>query len=226
MVTVVVLPVVVNVLGVLLTVHAPAGKLLSTTVPVATVQVGWVMVPTTGFNGVSGCALITILAVGNEIQPSAFVTVNVYVPAVRPLMVTDAVLPVVITEPGFRVSIHEPDGKPFSSTEPVASEQVGCMILYAGVAGVVFGALVPLPDILVHPLTVVVTVNVPAVFTVMEAVAEPLLHKRSPDASVDRVEVPSQLSTTVTTGVASVVPGVAVPVPCKLVQPPTVLVTV
>ena len=54
MVAVVVLPVVVNVLGVLVTVHEPAGKLLSTTLPVATVQVGWVMVPTTGFNGVAG----------------------------------------------------------------------------------------------------------------------------------------------------------------------------
>ena len=40
MVAVVVLPVVANVLGVLVTVHVPAGKLLSTTLPVATVQVG------------------------------------------------------------------------------------------------------------------------------------------------------------------------------------------
>lgn len=54
MVTVVVLPDVVNVLGVLVIVHAPAGKLLRTTLPVATVQVGWVIVPTTGFNGVTG----------------------------------------------------------------------------------------------------------------------------------------------------------------------------
>ena len=53
-VTVVVLPVVVNVLGVLVTVHAPAGILLSTTLPVDTVQVGWVMMPISGFNGVTG----------------------------------------------------------------------------------------------------------------------------------------------------------------------------
>ena len=54
MVAVVVLPFVANVLGVLVTVHDPAGKLLRTTLPVARVQVGCVIAPTTGFNGVTG----------------------------------------------------------------------------------------------------------------------------------------------------------------------------
>lgn len=54
MVAVVVLPVVVKVLGMLVTDHVPAGMLLSTTLPVATVQVGWVMMPISGFNGVTG----------------------------------------------------------------------------------------------------------------------------------------------------------------------------
>ena len=125
MVAVLVLPVVVNVLGVLVTVQVPAGKLLSATLPVATVQVGWVMVPTSGFNGVAGCVFITISAVGMEIQPSAFITMNVYVPAVSPLTVVDDVLPVVVIPPGLRISVQVPAGKPLNVTEPVASEQVG-----------------------------------------------------------------------------------------------------
>lgn len=75
MVTVVVLPVVVNVLGVLVIVQAPAGRLLSTTDPVGTAQVGCVIVPITGLAGVAGCALITILVVLPETHPTAFVTV-------------------------------------------------------------------------------------------------------------------------------------------------------
>jgi hypothetical protein len=48
------------------------------------------------------------------------------VPAAKPLIVTDVPLPVVITLPGVLVNIHEPDdGKPFNTTEPVATAQVG-----------------------------------------------------------------------------------------------------
>jgi hypothetical protein len=68
MVAVVVLPVVVNVLGVLVTVHVPDGKSLNTTEPAATVQVGWVIVPTVGFSGVAGCALITTFGDDNDVQ--------------------------------------------------------------------------------------------------------------------------------------------------------------
>lgn len=76
-VAIVPLPVMVNVLGVLVIVHDPDGRLPSTTLPVETVQVGCVMIPTSGFNGVAGCALITTSAVANDVQPSLFVTVNV-----------------------------------------------------------------------------------------------------------------------------------------------------
>ncbi len=62
--------------------------------------------------------------------------------------------------------------------------------------------------------------------TVMEAALEPVLHNRSPDASVDRVDVPSQLSTTVTTGVAGADFGSAMPDPGALLQPLMVVVTV
>ena len=95
----------------------------------------------------------------------------------------------------------------------------------AGVAGVAFGAAAPEPAALIHPLTVLVTVYVPGVVTLMEAVVAPLLHRIVPPAGIDRVELP-QLLTTVTTGVAGVAFGAATPDPAALVQPLTVLVTV
>ena len=57
-----------------LIVQLPVGKLFNTTDPVATVQVGWVTIPTVGGSGVVGCALITILAEIGEIHPAALVT--------------------------------------------------------------------------------------------------------------------------------------------------------
>ena len=95
-----------------------------------------------------------------------------------------------------------------------------------GVAAAVFGLAVPLPELLVQPFTVVVTVYVPAVFTVMADVVAPLLHNRLPAALVDSMEVPLQLSCTETSGTAGVVFGLAVPLPASLVQPFTVVVTV
>ena len=157
--------------------------------------------------------MITTFAVGKEIHPAELVTVNVYVPAARPLTVVDEVLPVVVIPPGLRVSVQVPDGNPLSTTEPVATEQVGCVMLTAGAEGLVLGALVPLPALLVHPLTVVVTVNVPAVLTVMELVEAPVLQSSVPVAFVDRVEFPPQLFVTVTTGVDGIDFGAAMPDP-------------
>ena len=74
----------------------------------------------------------------------------------------------------------------------------------AGVAGVATGAAMPEPAALVHPPTVLVTVYVPAVVTVIEAVFAPLLHAIVPPDGIERVELP-QLFTTVTAGVAGVV---------------------
>ena len=77
-VAVVVLPVIVAPPGLAVTVQLAAGRLLNATLPVATVQVGGVMVPTTGAADVTGCAGITALADGDEVQPvDACVTVNV-----------------------------------------------------------------------------------------------------------------------------------------------------
>ena len=58
-----------------LIVQVPAGKPFRTILPVATAQVGWVIVPTVGGVGVVGCALITTLAEAGEVQPAALVTV-------------------------------------------------------------------------------------------------------------------------------------------------------
>ena len=78
MVVLVPVPVFVAPPGLVVTVHVPvAGKPFNTTLPVATVQVGFVIVPAIGAVGVEGCALITTLADETEIQPAALVTVNV-----------------------------------------------------------------------------------------------------------------------------------------------------
>jgi hypothetical protein len=135
------LPVVAMPPGLLVNVHEPDGKPLNNTEPVAAVQVGCATVLTTGA-GTTGCALMIALADAADVHPAAFVTVNVYVvPAVRPLIVADVVLPVVDILPGIRVKVHEPDGKPLTTTEPVDTVQVGCVIAptvgFAGTAGAV-----------------------------------------------------------------------------------------
>jgi len=94
-----------------------------------------------------------------------------------------------------------------------------------GVAGKVLGAAVPLPALLVHPFTVVVTEYEPAEATAIEGVVAPLLHSNVPVAVVESVELP-QLFTTDTVGVAGVVLGAAIPLPGALVHPLTVVVTV
>jgi hypothetical protein len=87
-----------------------------------------------------------------------------------------------------------------------------------GADGTNLGAATPVPAELVHPLTVCVTVNVPAELTVINEVVAPLLHKNVPEVPVAvNTELP-QLLATVTTG-ASVVTGAAIPLPAALVQP-------
>jgi putative N-acetylmannosamine-6-phosphate epimerase len=88
-----------------------------------------------------------------------------------------------------------------------------------GVAGVVFGAATPEPAALVQPFTDCVTLYVPAEETVIDDVVWLSLHSSVPVAVVDKVDVPLQLSTTVTTGVDGVVLGDAMPEPAALVQP-------
>ena len=58
-----------------LIVQVPAGNPFITTLPVAIEQVGCVIAPTVGAEGVAGCALITISADAIEVHPSELVTV-------------------------------------------------------------------------------------------------------------------------------------------------------
>ena len=114
-------------------VHVPAGKPESTTLPVATAQVGWVVAPGIGDEGVMGCELITTAADGNEIHPPVLVTVKLYVPVNRPDTVALGVFPDIA--PGFIVQF--PAGNPVNNTLPVEVPQVGCVIvLTTGAEGV------------------------------------------------------------------------------------------
>jgi hypothetical protein len=71
-------PVVVTPPGVRVTVHEPVdGNPLNNTLPVDTVHVGGVMVPTAGAVGADGCATITAFADDPDIQLFALVTVKV-----------------------------------------------------------------------------------------------------------------------------------------------------
>ena len=57
-------------------VQVPAGNPESKTEPVETEHVGCVIVPTTGADGVAGCAFITTFDEPTEMQPVEFVTVK------------------------------------------------------------------------------------------------------------------------------------------------------
>ena len=116
-------PVLVTDPGLRVNVQLPTdGKPLNATLPVANAQLGCVIVPNVGVLGVEGAALITTFPLATDTQPSAFVTVKLYVPAVKPNTVVLVPLPVML--PGF--SVQPPlDGKPFNTTLPVAKAQVG-----------------------------------------------------------------------------------------------------
>jgi hypothetical protein len=122
-----------------LIVQLPAGKLLSTTLPVATAQVGCVIVPAVGVAGAPGAAVITTFAEAGEVHPEAFVTVKLYVAAGSPEIVV--VIPVPAIAPGLIVQL--PAGRPFSITLPVGTAQVGCVIVpTAGAVGAAGTALI------------------------------------------------------------------------------------
>jgi hypothetical protein len=131
--TVVVVPVPVEVdpPGYRISVQSPvSGSPLSTTLPVDVTQFGWVITPTNGAAGVSGCSLITTGSEASEVQPDAFLTVKVYVPATMPEIVLFVPVPVVGTLPGERITVHVPvGGSPLRATLPVESAQVGCVIV-------------------------------------------------------------------------------------------------
>jgi hypothetical protein len=84
----------------------------------------------TGLAGEAGGEGITTFEDAEEVQPSEFVTVKVYVPAARSAIVTLVPVPGVIIPPGLRVSVQVPaEGSLFSTTLPVGTEQVGLVIV-------------------------------------------------------------------------------------------------
>jgi hypothetical protein len=98
------------------------------------------MVPITGAFGVTGCGIISAPADDGDVQPSALVTVKVYVPEAIPEIVVPVPFPVVVIPPGVRVIVQSPvDGNPVNATLPVATEHVGWVIApktgTVGVAG-------------------------------------------------------------------------------------------
>ena len=127
MVILVPVPVVVINPGERVNVQVPeAGKPLNNTLPVATVQVGCVIVPTIGADGAKGCALITTFEDVADVHPAALVTVKEKIPGSRPGMVVVDPLPVVVTSPGLRVIVQVPgDGREYKNTLPVANIHVG-----------------------------------------------------------------------------------------------------
>jgi hypothetical protein len=125
---------------------------------VAKAHVGCVINPTTGADGVTGCASITTLDDASEVHPSAPVTVKPYVPVANPEIVALAVLPAIA--PGLIVQF--PAGRPFKTTLPVATAQVGCVTTpTVGAPGVTGCAITTaLPEAgEVQPVEVKVTVN-------------------------------------------------------------------
>ena len=71
-------PVVVVPLGFCVKVHVPLdGKPFKVTLPVETLQVGCVVMPTEGAVGALGAALMTTFAEAEEVHPAAFITEKV-----------------------------------------------------------------------------------------------------------------------------------------------------
>ena len=97
------------------------------------------MTEITGIVGIFGCEFITTFKVAAELQPTEFVTVKLYVPATNPDIVVFVVEPEIF--PGLIVQL--PVGNPLNTTLPVATAQVGCVIVPTiGVAGVEGRALI------------------------------------------------------------------------------------
>jgi hypothetical protein len=144
-VTVVPVPLDVTVPGYRVSIQTPvAGKPFSTTLPVDNAQVGAVIVPTRGDDGITGWAVINILVDGGEMHPIELVTVKVYIPSGRFGMIILIPDPVVVILPGARVNIHVPvEGNPDNVALPVDTVHVGWPIeVTTGAVGVDDGAII------------------------------------------------------------------------------------
>lgn len=125
------LPVIVIAPGLRVSVQVPdAGKPLSITDP-GTMQVGWVIVPTTGAGGVTGGAF-TVTLVPGEIHPDALLDVKLYVPGVTPVntpvVFVYVVVPLILKD--------NPVVAEVTLIVPVAVIQVGCVTAVSGAVGI------------------------------------------------------------------------------------------
>lgn len=120
-------PVILKPPGCAVTVHAAFGKPLRSTLPVDTLQVGGVIMPTTGAEGVTGWAGITAPDEDAELQPDDNkVTEKVCVVlAGNPLNVAVAVLPLITKPLGAANTVQLLVGKLLRATLPVDTLQVG-----------------------------------------------------------------------------------------------------
>jgi hypothetical protein len=119
---------------------------------------------TTGADGIAFGAA-TPLPEG-LVQPFT-ICVTEYVPAV-----------VVVIDEVVAPSLHNKE----PLNEPAVNVELPQLLttVMPGADGITFGAATPLPEGLVQPFTVCVTVYVPAVVTVIDEVVAPLLHNKEP----------------------------------------------
>ena len=82
-----------------------------------------------GVAGIDDGALMVTLPDDTEVHPAALVTVNVYAPAARLFIVVLAPVPIVVIAPGLPVIVQLPGGNPLSTTDPVATVQLGCVMV-------------------------------------------------------------------------------------------------
>ena len=75
------------------------GSPVRTTLPVETVYVGCVIVPTTGAEGVGGCVFIMTFDETSDVHPDSSLTVKLYVPVGSPETVLTEPAPVVVIPP-------------------------------------------------------------------------------------------------------------------------------
>src|SRR5450759_1261126 len=112
---------------------APVGA-VTVIVPVGVAQVvGWVKVTV----GAATMGLMTTSADASEIHPAASVTVKLYVPAAKPVMVV--VVPVPVIAPGLIVQVPVA-GNPLNTTLPVPKQVSGCVIAPTPTIGVATSA--------------------------------------------------------------------------------------
>ena len=122
---------------------------------------------TTVTTGADGMSFGAATPLPEELVHPFTVCVTEYVPAVVTVM-DEVVAPLLHNkEPVNDVAVNIELPQLFSTVTP-------------GADGISFGAATPVPEGLVHPFTVCVTVYVPAVVTVIDEVVAPLLHNRSP----------------------------------------------